>query len=93
MKNDIVITDRCLADCAAYARNIDEYFFQSILPYLRYHIQSYDKIIYKSLAGNGGYLIDDGIRSTNEQFQKDIDRILSDIYSMLSSNIKKLVVV
>lgn len=93
MKNDIVITDRCIADCAAYAKNIDEGFFQCILPYLKYYIQSYDKIIYKSLVRNNGYLIDDGIRSTNEQFQRDIDIILSDILAAMKYNIKELVVI
>jgi len=85
---DIVICDRTLADYMAYIKYQYENLFYKLLPFLDYHISSYDRIIYKELKPEENYLIDDGKRSINRDFQERIDIILRGIYEDLI-NVKK----
>lgn len=86
---DIVICDRTLADYAAYIKYQYENLYYSFLPYLSYYISSYDVIFYKELKQDENYLVNDGTRSVNREFQKEIDTILRGIYDKLMPNIKK----
>lgn len=89
---DIIICDRCITDYFAYTYFTSYDLFYSLFPYLRYYIKTYDKIIYKSLKNND-YLIDDGKRSVNRVFQKNIDNTLWDIYEELKQHMNDLEVI
>ncbi|MFW6046458.1 MAG: AAA family ATPase [Candidatus Woesearchaeota archaeon] len=85
---DIIITDRTLADYLAYTRSKYEHLYHKLLPFLKYYISSYDVIFYKTLENNNQYLINDGVRDVDEEFQKNIDTSLQDIYNLLKTNLK-----
>ena len=88
---DIVITDRTIADYLAYTKHQYEDFFYRFLPYLKYYISTYDRIYYKSLEKNQ-YMVDDGIRATDKNFQHEIDILLQEIYEILKQNVKDLII-
>lgn len=85
---DVVITDRTIADYAAYIKIQYEKFYYSILPLLVYYISTYDEIYYISLTNENNYLVDDGVRSVNKEFQKNIDKVLLEIYDKIMFNVK-----
>ena len=86
--NDIIITDRCLADYMAYTKIQYPDLYIRFLPYLKYHITSYDTIYFKDIYKNN-YLVDDGVRSMNKEFRELVHDKLSEIYDILMPNIKK----
>lgn len=88
--SDIIITDRSLADYLAYAKEISEEFFYRLLPYLKFYIQSYDIIIYKTIENNP-YHFNDGVRSMDKDYRKKIEDNLLDIYeNKLKDYVKKI---
>lgn len=89
---DIVITDRTVADYMAYAKRTFIGLYETLTPYLKFYIQSYDYIIFKNLENNC-YLVNDGIRATDPNFQKEIDNILKDIYKEFKHDIKCLEII
>ena len=50
--NDILICDRSLVDYVAYTYYLFPYLADKMFEFLRYHIETYDKIIFKSLDKN-----------------------------------------
>jgi len=90
---DIVICDRCISDYFAYTFLTSFDLYNSLFSFLRFHIKTYDMIIFKSLKNNNDYLVDDGKRSVNKIYQKKIDNILREIYEELEQHINKLEVI
>jgi len=86
--NDIIITDRCLSDYLAYTKFQFPDLYTRLLPFLKYYITTYDIIYFKDINKND-YLYDDGVRSLNKEFRKNIHYILEDMYIMLWPEIKK----
>lgn len=78
-KSEITICDRTLIDVYAYTKRADEKFAQSMLPFIRQWYKTYDMVFF--VEPNSDYKLKDGIRSTNKQFQKDIDDILKQTFT------------
>lgn len=74
LKNDIVICDRSIIDSLIYARALNirsetlELCFRVAVEWMK----TYDTIVYVTMDGTEIY--NDGFRSTDEKFQKDVQR-------------------
>ena len=73
--HNIVICDRTLLDNLAYAKRTGfSFLVDAYLPIAIDWMKTYDKIIFLRPSRP---LVDDGIRDTNPDFQRDIDSILN----------------
>lgn len=70
--DEIIICDRTLLDVVAYTARADEAAASAMRPFVEYYLQTYDIIFY--LEPREEYLVADGVRSTNQQFQQEISR-------------------
>lgn len=78
---DIVICDRSIADCVAYSYFSDKELYKYLLELSKLYITTYDEIFVKDIHNE--YQFDDGIRSMDKQFRKDIHDKLLEIYHEL----------
>lgn len=76
-KGNVLISDRTLLDGFSYSMRVDPKFFESMKPFIKKYMKTYDTIFYKE--PNDKYLISDGTRSINKNFRDDIDRIMKDL--------------
>jgi nicotinamide riboside kinase len=78
------IADKCLIDMLAYARYFfkNEPEFLSVIERMCKRNINYDLVIYLPVGEFG--IENDGLRSLDPQFQKDIDRIIRDIFLELN---------
>ena len=76
---DVVICDRTVMDCLAYTSLVSKDLFRRLLPMVDYHASSYDLIIVKTIEEND-YMIDDGLRSLDIEFRKQVENALMSIY-------------
>ncbi len=86
-KNDITITDRTVVDNIAYSAymKFDE-LVDVLIPIAAYFIESYTKIYFKTIEKNN-YLINDGLRDCNREYQRDIENIMLKIYDEIFERI------
>jgi len=89
---DIVITDRTIVDYLAYTIYLNPEMYMILFNYIKWFVKTYDKIIFKSLKNND-YLIYDGKREIDKNYQKQIDNNLVNIYLELNPYINKLKVI
>jgi len=73
-RNEIIICDRTLLDVFAYLRRISKYVADDIRPFVKNYMCTYSVIFY--MHPIEGYLKDDGKRSVNKEFQKEIKDII-----------------
>lgn len=83
----ILICDRTIVDYLAYCYFINKELCSYLLELARFHINTYDKIYFKTIKNND-YLIDDGVRATDPQYRIDIENKLIDIYEELGYDIE-----
>ena len=81
--NDIIICDRTILDTLAYAKysGLDE-FINNIMPTVKYHMKTYDKIYFLTIENNN-YFVADGIRDMDNEFRNKIEYILNFMYEDL----------
>lgn len=87
---DIVVTDRTVVDYAAYTMYQYKEYFYKILPFIKFYISTYDKIYFKLLENNQ-YLIDDGKRAVDKEFQQEIHNLIEEIYGMAYQGLKDFI--
>lgn len=81
--NDILICDRSLVDYVAYTYYLFPYLADKMFEFLRYHIETYDKIIFKSLDKNR-WLYDDGQREgDDEEYRSEIENLMLSLHYKL----------
>jgi len=73
-KCNLLICDRTLLDSLVYTSRIDKTTAKLLEPFVEEYMKSYDIIFY--MRPNKGYLLEDGERSTNIEFQKDIQKLM-----------------
>lgn len=78
-KFDIIIQDRPIFDSIAYTFTIDENLANSMLDYAC-QVVYYDLIIFKRVINNN-WLVDDGVREVDPDYQSRIEEILMNLYS------------
>lgn len=80
---DIIVCDRSLVDAVAYSYTIgDQDLINSMINLAEQYINSYDKIFFKTIENNN-YLVEDGTRDIDKNFQKDIENKLWHLYKIL----------
>lgn len=77
-----IISDRSLVDYVAYAYFVDKDIYEGMFNIASKYINSYDKIYFKTIEKNK-FLTDDGVRSIDIKFQKDIENKMIDVYDRL----------
>lgn len=73
-KAEITICDRTLLDVLVYTERVAPPVANDLKPFIAGFMKSYDVIFYMDI--NKDFLIDDGIRSTNKEFQNEIKELL-----------------
>lgn len=80
-KYDIVVCDRSILDAYVYTKDVCTFYKLSMPEWieklLEYHMQSYDYIFKTKL--NPAYLVKDGIRSVDVQWQEIIEGIFNQV--------------
>ena len=89
--SDIVISDRSIMDYMAYAKYLFPDLFDIYRNLIKNHINTYDKIFYMQVKNNN-YLISDGVRDTDPEFQKIIDDTLRNLYEDFKDDIKEIII-
>ena len=84
-ETDIVICDRSIADHLAYAKLVSNGLYESMIPFVKEYIKTYDKIFFKTIKNND-YLIDDGVRSTDPIFRQVVEDNLKHLYNNILIN-------
>lgn len=87
-KADIVVCDRTLIDVLAYTKRISEHVYRELEPFVDGYSKTYDIIFY--MEPKEGYLKEDGKRSINVAFQKEIKVILDNIIKDLNIPVIKI---
>lgn len=87
LKYDIIICDRTIIDSLAYSYAIGlgreaDLMLKLGLEYLK----TYDKIYFRTIAQNN-YLVDDGFRSMDREFQKSVENWIMNILHSPESDI------
>ena len=77
----ITVCDRTLLDIVVYTMRIENRFSQSLRWFINLYMQTYNVIFY--MEPKEGFLIDDGIRSTNKEFQKNIKEMIDEEIEIL----------
>jgi nicotinamide riboside kinase len=70
--DDVIICDRTLLDVIGYTGRISEACATAMRRFASYYLNTFDIIFY--LEPKKEYLVDDGVRSTDEAFQKEITK-------------------
>lgn len=83
--NDVIVCDRTVADTCAYSYFVDRNLYELSLNICQFYINTYDWVYFK-LIKNNPYLIDDGIRDTDKEFQQEIEDKILEIYTKLKYN-------
>jgi len=76
--SQILLCDRTLLDVFVYTYRVDKELAQSLLPFIMKWVKTYDIIFFLTPKD---YDINDGLRSTNEEFRKEINDIFNDLIS------------
>ena len=76
---DVVICDRTVMDYLAYTSLVSKDLYKRLLPMVEYHASSYDLITVKTIEEND-YMVDDGTRSLDTEFRKEVENALMNIY-------------
>ena len=81
---DIVVCDRTVVDAIAYSRYAGfNKLADSLIKVAKFHINSYNKIIFKTYKNND-YFYSDGVRAAgDDEFRKSVSDILYDTYQYL----------
>jgi hypothetical protein len=84
---DIVVSDRTCVDCIAYSiyRGFDD-IAEKMIEFSRCHIHRYKEVYFKEIEKNP-WALEDGFRSVEEHFRKNIELILKSLYEVLNMNI------
>lgn len=72
--DEVTICDRTLLDVFAYLYRISNYVGNELRPFVKGYMCTYDVIFY--MYPTEGYLREDGKRSVNKEFQKEIKDII-----------------
>lgn len=80
-----IVCDRTVVDCCAYCFFIDRKLFDATYPLCKFFINTYD-LIYFKLIKNNDYLISDGVRDMDKQYQQDVEDKMLEIYKSLKCN-------
>lgn len=83
--NDAIVCDRTVADVCAYSYFVDRNLYELSLNICQFYINTYDWVYFK-LIKNNPYLINDAIRDTDKEFQKNIENKILEIYTKLKYN-------
>lgn len=83
--SEILICDRTLLDVYVYTSRVNKKIADSLLPFILEYIKTYDLIFYLSPKD---YDINDGLRSTNIEFRKEINKIFEQIRKIPAINNK-----
>lgn len=73
-RNEVVICDRTLLDVFAYLYRVSNYVGNELRPFVKGYMYTYNVIFY--MRPTEGYLKEDGQRSVNKEFQKEIKDII-----------------
>jgi hypothetical protein len=86
-KYDILVSDRTCIDCIAYSlyRGFED-IAEKMLDFSKIHINRYKEIYFKEIEKNP-YAIENGLRSTEKNFQLGVEKILKSLYKKLNINI------
>lgn len=84
---DYIICDRSLVDYCAYAYFVDKKLYTGMFHICNTFVHTYDKIYFNSVKYNQ-YLIDDGIRSIDFDFQQRIEDKLFELYELMNYNVE-----
>ncbi len=81
--SDLLICDRSIIDYVAYTYYLFPYLGEKMFDFCKYHIETYDKIILKTID-RSFQVCHDGIReSKDEEYRKQIEDYLIDFYIKL----------
>jgi hypothetical protein len=80
---DILICDRSIVDYIAYTSYINEHIATSMISMVKDYINKYVIIYFKKIKNNQ-YLCNDGIRSVDLNYQRDIENKLMMIYNSVT---------
>lgn len=89
---DILVCDRSIFDAVAYTWRIDEELGAAMFKMSLKFIDTYDIIYFKRLKNNN-YLVDDGLRDTDETFRDYIDLRLEDMFLTIKNMRTKVKIV
>lgn len=78
---DVILCDRTILDSVIYASKINVKYCKSFNTFLQEYINTYNQIIY--LNNSNDYLINDGIRMIDTNYQSEIDELLIETYQNL----------
>lgn len=88
-KSHITISDRTLLDALAYTRRVDSIVAETLEQFVRGYMRAnYDFVFYLKPLEEKDYLIADGRRSTNKQFQTHIDFIIKKYIHQMGLDVK-----
>jgi cytidylate kinase len=87
--HNMIVCDRTIADTVAYAKYLGmDDLVSALMPALKYHIKSYDRIIVRT-SSKYSYVIDDGVRDvSNNEFRKGVEETLLNFYLSLRANVE-----
>ena len=70
----ITVCDRTLLDIIVYMMRIEDRFSGSLRWFINLYMQTYDVMFY--MDTKEGFLVDDGVRSINKEFQDEIKKMI-----------------
>ena len=84
LKFDVLVCDRSLFDYVAYTWRIDEEAGKTLFQLSLKLVDTYDVIYFKRLKNND-FAFEDGLRDTDEEFRRQIDKLLEKIFFKVKS--------
>lgn len=86
---DFAICDRSLLDIYVYSKFVNPRFAKTLLPFVIDHMKTFDHIFYLPIKDD--YFKGDSIRSSDKQYQIDIDNEINEISDILDLHGIKIV--